>query len=196
MKKYLFIAFAFACLSSQSNSTEQKQVTNCLEREWKNIGSDNIPIERKSFDLGNDVDQHGGSFSCTSYITPFEVNQFVEKLKVVVKDNDVANLEPLIYFPFVLIHERKSEGEKADTTVINSMEEFTPLYKKVFYPEMKKLIECISLSKLATSPSSGIDAAFGGLIINRYADSRRLYLTSISMDKPPVKKWVDKFCSN
>jgi hypothetical protein len=196
MKKYLFIAFAFVCLSCQSSSAEQKQVANCLEREWKNIDIDSIPAERKSFDLDNDVDQHGGSFSCTSYITPFEVNQFIEKLKVVVKNNNMPNLEPLIYFPFVLIHERKTKGEKADTMVIKSMEEFTPLYKKVFYPEMKKLIECISLDKLATSPSSGIDAAFGGLIINRYAESRRLYLTSVSMDKPPVKKWMDKFCSN
>lgn len=196
MKKMILMILAITSMACQSNPTEPVQSVNCLEREWNDIGIDRITSERKSFDVANDADVYGGSFSCITYTTPYDLNLFINNLKTAIESNDLVKLEPLIYFPFVLIHERKVKGKKAKTTVINDMEGLSPLYDKVFYPEMKKLIECLSLDKFATSPNSGIDAAYGGLIINRYAESRKLYLTSISMDNPPVQKWLHKFCGS
>lgn len=194
MRKIILTLFVFSCFSCQSAPEGRISGVNCLEREWQDIGDVNLSSVEKSFDVANDKDQHGGSFSCISYSTPHEINQFLGRLKSAVKNKNVNMLEPLIHFPFVLIHEREIKGEKAKTTVIKNMKEFTQLYEKVFYPEMEKLVDCISLDNLATSPSSGIDAAYGSLIFTRYAESRKLFLTSISMDKKPLNKWLNKFC--
>jgi len=177
-------------------SAHSEQPSNhCLDREWKAIGLKNVTETQKQFDLENDSDVHGGKYSCSGYTTPSELNTFLIKLKTSLAADNTGALEELMYFPLVIIHERKEAGSKPKASVVRKKEDFNSILGDVFNPLARKVVECMSLSNMATDPMAGIDAAYGGIIIKRFTESRQLYITSISKDKLPMNKWLEKNCT-
>lgn len=185
----LMITYLAGC-SAQA----EQSVNSCLEREWKDVGLENITKEQRKYDLANDKDVHGGQYSCSGYITPTELNTFLLKLKMSLAQGDSSEVEELIYFPLVIIDERKEEGVKPKVSVVRDKSAFASISGEVFNPLIKRVIEYMSLANMATDPMAGIDAAYGGIIIKRFTESRRLYVTSISKDKAPMNKWLASNC--
>jgi hypothetical protein len=60
---------------------------------------------------------------------------------------------------------------------------------------MLNLIKCMSLDNLSVDSVNGIYAAYGNIYINRYAESRKLFITSISLDKPATEQWTTENCN-
>ena len=185
----LMITYLAGC-----SARAEQPLNNCLDREWEQAGLHTISVEQKNFDLANDTDIHGDYYSCSGYITPTELNAFLSKLKTAVANGESGEIEYLFYFPLIVIGERKAQGVKPTVSVVREKKDFVSISREVFSPLMKKVVECMSLPNMATSPMIGIDAAYGGIIINRFGESRQLYVTSISKDKAPMNKWLESNC--
>lgn len=187
---------SFYCLilfcgwSVEASETQE----NCLEREWNDIGFNNVTERQQQFDRAHDRDRQGGLFSCSGYITASELKYFIDRLKILVARDDISNLEQVIHFPLVVIHERLKVGDNPKVTLVNNIMEFSSIYHDLFGATTKEVVNCMVLENMTSIPMTGIEAAFGGIIIKRFSNARQLYITSISMDQAPMKKWIVKNC--
>lgn len=175
----------------------------CIEEVWERTKPTE---EEKKFDQENDLDLDGIRYSCFTQLAPSEINETLTTLKEAVKNDDKAKLADLVVYPFdywITADNHPLFGHSEPITVMDR-QEFINKYDDIINSDVKKMLNCATLSKMSSNAEGSVFLARGYMQFAKKPDNYKktgpelqkypLRLYSIDVFNDRAENWYNVYC--
>lgn len=142
----------------------------CIEEVWKRTKPTE---EEKKYDLENDPSLTGHRFSCFSQLSPTEINRTLQVIKEAIQTDDKEKLSDLVVYPFnywVETEEYDPDYGNFKPLWASNKQEFIEQYDEIVTPNVKKIMECTTISKIVSNGEGSLLVATDFIHIRKQPD--------------------------
>lgn len=198
MKLFLVLSTVAILFGGVSTADAQRQPIDgdwnnpkCIEEVWERTKPTE---EEKKFDLENDLDLDGTRYSCFTLLAPSEINETLTTIKEAVKNDDKAKLADLVVYPFdywITADNHPLFGDSEPITVMDR-QDFINKYDDIINSDVKKMLNCATLSKMSSNAEGSVFLARGYLQFAKKPDNYKE--TGPELQKYPLRLYaIDVF---